>query len=66
MLPQMGPPDTTIWEYPSSDASWANELAEFKAGHAGKPASIADIDDACAVLSLIEAAYERSPPGPTR
>jgi predicted dehydrogenase len=66
MLPQMGPPDMTIWEYPSSDASWANELAEFKAGHAGKLASIADIDDACAVLRLIEAAYNRSVLGPTR
>jgi predicted dehydrogenase len=65
MLPQMGPPDTRIWEYASSDVSWANELADFKASQAGQPTSIADIDDACAVLSLIEAAYERSTPGST-
>ena len=26
MLPQMGPPETTIWEYPSSDSSWAKRV----------------------------------------
>ena len=29
MLPEMGPPETTTWEYPMSDNSWATELAEF-------------------------------------
>lgn len=29
MLPQMGPPDTTIWEYPRGDNSWALEFQEF-------------------------------------
>jgi predicted dehydrogenase len=27
MLPAMGPPETTVWEYPMGDDSWANELA---------------------------------------
>jgi predicted dehydrogenase len=62
MLPQMGPPKTTIWEFPVSDTSWASEFADFKAGLAGKPANIADIDDACAVLGIIEAAYGRPNP----
>jgi predicted dehydrogenase len=57
MLPQMGPPETTIWEYPPSDASWAAEFAEFKAGHCGRSGNIADIEDACAVLGIIAAAY---------
>jgi predicted dehydrogenase len=56
MLPQMGPPDTTIWEYPPSDVSWATELADFKAD---KPGNIADIEDACAVLGIIAKAYHR-------
>ena len=29
MLPEMGPPETTTWEYPMADDSWAVELAEF-------------------------------------
>jgi predicted dehydrogenase len=29
MLPEMGPPETTIWEYPRGDDSWAVELREF-------------------------------------
>ncbi len=29
MLPQMGPPETTIWEYPTADDSWQVEIAEF-------------------------------------
>jgi predicted dehydrogenase len=29
MLPQMGPPETTVFEYPSGDASWASEIAAF-------------------------------------
>lgn len=62
MLPQMGPPETTIWEYPPSDASWASELADFKTDQTGKPGNIADIEDACAVLGIIEAAYSRSNP----
>ena len=59
MLPQMGPPETTIWEYPASDASWASEFADFKADWTGKPGHIADIEDACAVLGVVAAAYRR-------
>ena len=29
MLPQMGPPETTQWDYPAADTSWAAELAAF-------------------------------------
>lgn len=30
MLPQMGPPEITVWEFPSGDGSWALELAAFE------------------------------------
>jgi predicted dehydrogenase len=30
MLPQMGPPATTIWEYPFPDTSWRTEFNEFE------------------------------------
>jgi predicted dehydrogenase len=29
MRPEMGPPDTTIWEYPRDDPSWLLEFTEF-------------------------------------
>jgi predicted dehydrogenase len=29
MLPEMGPPETTIWEYPMADDSWQFEMSEF-------------------------------------
>jgi predicted dehydrogenase len=29
MLPEMGPPETTIWEYPRGDDSWRLEMLEF-------------------------------------
>lgn len=29
MLPQMGPPETTVWEFPQGDQSWALEMAAF-------------------------------------
>ena len=29
MLPEMGPPETTAWEYPMSDDSWQVEMGEF-------------------------------------
>src|SRR5688572_8925875 len=29
MLPEMGPPETTAWEYPMNDRSWELEFAEF-------------------------------------
>lgn len=30
MLPQMGPPATTVWDYPAGDHSWQLELAAFE------------------------------------
>ena len=57
MLPQMGPPDTTIWEFPSSDESWAAELADFAAAiQTGRKPS-GDIDDAVAALKIIDQVY---------
>jgi len=29
MLPEMGPPETTAWEYPGQDDSWLREMQEF-------------------------------------
>jgi predicted dehydrogenase len=60
MLPQMGPPETTSWEYPCPDLSWDNELNEFlediRLGRKPSPG----LNDAKAALEIIEKIYEES------
>jgi predicted dehydrogenase len=60
MLPQMGPPETTIWEYPFPDRSFADEFENFVAAVEGRAPAIGDIDDAYANLSIIQAVYDRA------
>ena len=60
MLPEMGPPETTIWEYPRGDNSWALEFAEFLEDihlHRTPSASLAD---ARAALVAVEKIYKDS------
>jgi predicted dehydrogenase len=60
MLPQMGPPETTIWEYPMADDSWATEFHEFaedvRLGRTPSPG----LRDARAVLEIVEQVYKES------
>jgi predicted dehydrogenase len=59
MRPEMGPPETTIFEYPFPDGSWALELKEFEdAIHEGRR-PVGDIGDALKNLSVIDTLYER-------
>ena len=60
MLPTMGPPETTSWEYPQADQSWAVEFAEFADAIAKGRQPIGNIQDAYALLQLIDKAYGRS------
>jgi predicted dehydrogenase len=60
MLPQMGPPETTIWEFPMQDQSWAVEMGEFlSAIREGRPC-IPDLSDARAALRVVETIYSCS------
>lgn len=60
MLPQMGPPETTIWEYPRGDDSWQVEFAEFLEDiRLGRTPS-ASLADARAALTIIERIYAES------
>ena len=60
MLPEMGPPETTITEYPRGDRSWAIEWAEFMDDiRLGRTPS-AGLAAARAALSVVEAIYTRS------
>lgn len=57
MTPEMGPPQTTIWEYPFPDRSWDLEFADFAAAIAGNGRPCGDIQDALAMHRLIDRAY---------
>ncbi len=60
MLPEMGPPDTTIWEYPRGDNSWALEFAEFLEDIRLNRMPSANLFDARAALKVVEKIYLES------
>lgn len=60
MLPEMGPPETTTWEYPMGDDSWAVELDEFYEDIRLKRKPSAGLRDAYQVLTVIEKIYKDS------
>ncbi len=59
MLSGMGPPETTIWEYPFADRSWDLEFADFAQAVAEKRRPTGDLYDAKANLDIIKAVYSR-------
>ena len=60
MLPEMGPPETTSWEYPRGDNSWAAELADFYQDVALGRQPAPGLADAMAALRVVERIYEVS------
>lgn len=60
MLPQMGPPETTIWEYPGEDRSWHREFEHFLDCIARRVAPCGDLSDGIAALSAVEEVYRQS------
>lgn len=61
MVPQMGPPPTTIYEYPMADDSWEIELAEFSKDIRLRRAPEPGIGDAQAALEIVEQLYTAKP-----
>ena len=60
MLPEMGPPETTSWEFPFPDRSWDREFAEFVEDiRLGRQPS-AGLEDARAALAVVEKIYLES------
>jgi predicted dehydrogenase len=59
MLPQMGPPETTTWEFPAPDRSWELEFQEFVRAIEEDRAPVADISDGYAALKLVDEIYAR-------
>ena len=60
MLPQMGPPETTIWEYPMDDYSWQIEFDEFLEDIRLGRTPTANLNDALVALRVVEKIYAES------
>ena len=62
MLPQMGPPETTIWEFPRGDESWKLEMAEFEEDIRLKRTPVPGLKEAKSALSVVEKIYGKAKP----
>lgn len=61
MLPQMGPPETTSWEYPGEDRSWRDEFAHWLDCIARRRPPAGGLDDALAALTIVQQVYQANP-----
>ncbi|MFP6717616.1 MAG: Gfo/Idh/MocA family oxidoreductase [Alphaproteobacteria bacterium] len=61
MLPEMGPPETNVWDYPMEDDSWEVEMAEFLKDIRLSRASEPGLHDAFATLKVVEQIYQGGP-----
>lgn len=57
MLPRMGPPETTIWEYPFPDNSWQLEFEEFIRAIREERHPDGNLNDAKTALDIIGKMY---------
>jgi predicted dehydrogenase len=60
MLPEMGPPETIIYEFPRGDTSWALELNEFLEDIRLNRTPIPGLREGTRVLQIVEQIYEKS------
>jgi predicted dehydrogenase len=60
MLPEMGPPETTIWEYPQPDMSWKLEMEHFTACIEKNRDPEPGLRDMRAALEVVEKIYRNS------
>lgn len=57
MLPQMGPPETTVFEFPRGDESWKLEMMEFAEDIRSKRTPVPGLKEAIAALVVVEKIY---------
>lgn len=60
MKPEMGIPDTKVYEFPGADESWRGELIEFENDIGLKRLPDAGLAEARAALKIVEAIYRKS------
>lgn len=60
MLPEMGPPETLIYEFPRGDSSWLLEWHEVvNAVEHKQPLKMGDISDAYEALKIVGSVYQK-------
>lgn len=57
MLPEMGPPETTIWEYPFPDNSWQIQFSDFERAITGGTQVSPNLNDAREALVVVHTIY---------
>lgn len=60
MSPEMGPPETFMWEYPMADNSWEIEFAEFLEDIRLQREPAVNLRDAYEALKIVEEIYNKS------
>jgi predicted dehydrogenase len=60
MLPEMGPPETIIYEFPRSDSSWALELNEFLEDIRLGRTPVPGLEEGRRTLQIVEDIYRKS------
>jgi predicted dehydrogenase len=60
MLPEMGPPETVIYEFPRGDTSWAMELNEFLEDIRLNRTPVPGLREGRRALEVVERIYEKS------
>lgn len=59
MLPAMGPPETTHFEYPAGDNSWALEVSEFIADLRASRTPSPGLREGIRTLEIVESVYKK-------
>jgi len=62
MKPEMGPPDTKLYEFSGPDESWQKEMIEFEKDIVLKRQPAAGLNEAKAALAVVETIYGRTKP----
>jgi predicted dehydrogenase len=62
MKPEMGPPDTKLYEFPAPDESWKQEMIEFEKDVALKRTPDAGLHAAKVALEVVEQIYAKEKP----
>ena len=57
MLPQMGRPETALWEYPGADNSWTNEFEDFVVSIEKNRPLCGGLKDAYEALKIVDEIY---------
>jgi predicted dehydrogenase len=60
MLPEMGPPETIIWEYPRGDDSWSLEMEAFLEDIRLERTPVPGLKEARATMEVVEKIYRSS------